>query len=169
MIVDRIEKLGSYVDGEIWKKAIDFLQTLDPDIESGKYVIDGANLYAGIDVYNTKELDECLFEAHRKYIDIQVLLSGAEFIDWAPKCEMESKIAYCDDADCEFFDDPDYIGSRILLRPGMFALFFPEDGHMPQACVEEPSTVKKVVIKVLQDAVTATASAQASCSQNRKS
>lgn len=153
MIVDTLDKWRSYLDGDIWEAAFGFLETLTPETEPGKYVLDGANLYAGIDVYNTKELDECIFEGHRKYIDIQVLLSGIEFIDWAPKAQMETKIDYCGDADCEFFDDPDYIGGRILLRPGMFTVFFPEDAHMPQACVEQPSTVKKVVIKILKESL----------------
>lgn len=157
MIVDKIEKWNTYFDGETWKTAFEFLQTLGPDSETGKVVIDGANLYAGIDVYTTKEIEECLFEGHRKYIDIQVLLEGMEFIDWAPASDLESKIAYCDDADCEFFDDPDFVGGRTLLRPGMFAVFYPEDGHMPQACVEAPSRVKKVVVKVLASALAAEA------------
>lgn len=153
MIIDRIKNWETCFDGEIWAKAFEFLQTLGPDSEPGKYVIDGANLYAGVDVYTTKEIDECLFEGHRKYIDIQVLLDGLEFIDWAPKAELDSKIDYCEEADCEFFSDPDFVGGRVLLRPGMFAVFFPEDGHMPQACVEHPTPVKKVVVKVLARAV----------------
>lgn len=157
MIVDRLEKWNSYFDGDTWKTAFEFLQKMGPDTKVGKVIIDGANLYAGVDVYETKELEECLFEGHRKYIDIQVLLSGMEFIDWAPKSELESKIAYCSDADCEFFDDPEFVGGRILLRPGMFAVFNPEDGHMPQACVEQPSTVRKVVMKVLVSALAAEA------------
>lgn len=168
MIVDKMDKWGTYFEGETWKAAFEFLQTLGPDSEPGKYVIDGANLYAGVDAYTTKEMEECLFEGHRKYIDIQVLLEGIEFIDWAPKSELDSKIPYDDDGDCEFFDDPDLVGGRILLRPGLFAVFFPEDGHMPQTCVEQPSKVKKVVVKVLCDAIAASSGKASAISEEKE-
>jgi YhcH/YjgK/YiaL family protein len=36
----------------------------------------------------------------------------------------------------------------FLLDAGMFAVFFPEDAHMPCILADGPEAVKKVVIKI---------------------
>ncbi len=57
---------------ERWEKAFAFLR----ENESGhagdqRYDIDGDNLYATVSEYMTKNEEDGLYEAHRKYIDIQ--------------------------------------------------------------------------------------------------
>ena len=37
---------------------------------------------------------------------------------------------------------------EMTISDGYFAVFFPQDGHMPQLCVDKPMKVKQVVIKV---------------------
>ena len=36
----------------------------------------------------------------------------------------------------------------MTIGGGYFAIFFPQDGHMPQLSVDEPMMVKKVVVKI---------------------
>jgi beta-galactosidase beta subunit len=36
----------------------------------------------------------------------------------------------------------------MLIGDDYFAIFFPQDGHMPQLCIDVPAPVKKVVVKV---------------------
>ena len=50
--------------------------------------------------------------------------------------------------DVAFYKDKDIKPQNLLLGNGYFAIFFPQDGHMPQLCVDKPELVKKVVIKV---------------------
>ena len=69
MIIDKLENISKY--NIISQKVIDFLNTLTEETETGHYEID-ENSYANIDVYETKSYENCKFEAHKKYIDIQM-------------------------------------------------------------------------------------------------
>jgi YhcH/YjgK/YiaL family protein len=115
------------------------------ELPSGKYEIGKNGMFALISEYETKGISQCFIECHRKYIDIQMLLSGRE------------KIGVCNKKDCkeeEYIEERDFQKlygevSFITLMPGMFAIFFPHDGHMPQAqCADKPESVKKIVVKV---------------------
>jgi beta-galactosidase beta subunit len=54
-------------------KAFHFLQTADlENAEPGRVDIDGDQIFALIQEYNTKPLAQGFWEAHRKYIDIQL-------------------------------------------------------------------------------------------------
>jgi len=83
-------------------------------------------------------------EAHRKYIDIQYLIEGEEWIGW-------KAIEDCAEPDGHFDEDADVIFFRdrpstlLALRPGMFAVFFPQDAHAP---LIGSGNIRKVVLKV---------------------
>ena len=81
MIIDSLENIAFY--NNIPQNVIDFIKTLTPQKEAGRYEID-QNSYANIEIYETKNLKDCKFEAHKNYIDIQILLSGIEELDYTP-------------------------------------------------------------------------------------
>lgn len=37
---------------------------------------------------------------------------------------------------------------EMIIGDGYFAIFFSQDGHMPQLSVDKPKMVKKVVVKI---------------------
>lgn len=128
-------------------KAIDYLTKTDlSHLLPGRYDIDGDNLYAMINEYETKPLYESEWEAHRKYIDIQCMIKGQEQISYANIDRMESKGPYDADHDVLFLlgqsDD------ELLLKEGDVAIFWPEDVHRPGIANKKPVLIKKVVIKV---------------------
>ena len=62
-----------------WNKAFAFLRDNDLEkLELKRYDLDGNNLYVTISEYNTKNPEDAKFEAHKKYIDIQYVISGSE-------------------------------------------------------------------------------------------
>ena len=68
-----------------FKKAIEFLRR--PDIcnmADGRVDIDGQDVFALVQRYETVMTDAPKFEYHRKYIDIQYIVSGKEVMGWAP-------------------------------------------------------------------------------------
>jgi YhcH/YjgK/YiaL family protein len=149
MIADSIQNSPLYPLGPAWDAAFEFLKTLTPDSATGKQVLDGDRQFAGIDVYNTKARTDAKLETHRKYVDIQVLLSGTEVIEIFPKHSLSVSEPYNAERDVEFYKKPEESHATVLLKPGQFLVFFPDDAHMP--CLRagpaaEP--VKKVVIKV---------------------
>lgn len=147
MILDKLENFILYETlHPLFTKAFEFLQSSNfSEFTDGKYEIEGDKLFAMVQEYNTKDESEGKPEAHRKYIDIQFVYSGAELIGIAP---LKDNILISDEPekDLAFYESET---SFIKLEAGMFAVFFPEDLHMPGIKLNQSAKVKKVVIKVL--------------------
>ncbi|MDD4589996.1 MAG: YhcH/YjgK/YiaL family protein [Parabacteroides sp.] len=128
-----------------WEVAFKFLKETDLNaLELGRHDLSDDGTYANVEEYLTK--DSAHFEAHRKYIDIQYLATGKEYIfvtPMEPEKQVETQ-AYDEQRDIEFFDKEEY--TPHLLSPDNFMVFFPEDGHKPCMKVDTNETVKKVVV-----------------------
>ena len=149
MIFDSIDNFDSYFTSDTCVKLINHIKELTSDSDVGKtYVIDD-DLIINIDVYSTKELSNCVLETHEKYVDIQLLLSGEEYIDIYPSENLEVKDEYDNNRDVAFYHVPDVDPVRVKLVPGNFTVLFPQDAHSPQIKVLESCDVKKVVVKII--------------------
>ena len=130
-------------------KAIDFALSTDfRPLESGRYEIDGDNVFAIVNEYTTKPAAECDPEAHREYADIQIMIAGAEKFGYTPLTDQQPDTPYEEEKDVAFYTLPDEFISYITLRPGQFIIFFPSDIHQPEVFTSQPALVKKVVLKV---------------------
>ncbi len=103
--------------------------------------------YAIISTYTTASRDTKEYESHRKYIDVQMLIEGREYIEVAPIGSLEVTQDYSDEKDVLFYSNS-LRGDDILLEPGNPVILMPEDGHMPGVACSEPMAVKKVVVKI---------------------
>jgi biofilm protein TabA len=124
----------------------------------GRHPIDGDRVFLLVSEYETKDPDSCLFETHRRNIDIQMLVSGREYIMVRSAAGMKVHTPYS--PDIEFLDGNDRVGNQapggsirdahtIVLAPGIAVVLFPEDAHKPCVRVSEsPETVRKIVVKV---------------------
>ena len=111
--------------------------------------IDGQNLYATLNLFETQSDDKLFFEAHRDYLDIHVVLSGEERMDIADTAALTpDDAAGKPENDFYAFTDRDPAHQSILLRPGDFLVAFPADAHRVRGQVSGPSEVRKVVFKV---------------------
>jgi len=149
MIYDTLNNIAFYkgLSPDIYE-GLKFLQQVNPDIAVGTYQLT-PNFKAIVSEYTTKEMNENGYEAHRQNIDIQYLLKGKEKIACLPLEELSVTKPYNEETDAAFYNAvSDHSPSTFDLRPGYFAIFFPQDGHMPCLSVNEPEKVKKVVIKV---------------------
>jgi len=124
-----------------------FLRNFDPETPDGRQTLDGDDLFALVQSYDTGPATEKQFEAHRVYIDIQYVASGSERIRYLPTSGLEVETPYSEAADVMFFREP-VVSSSLLLRPGEFAVFFPGDAHKPGCMAGGRERVKKVVVKV---------------------
>jgi YhcH/YjgK/YiaL family protein len=123
----------------------DYLQQTDLEaVEPGTVPIDGDKVFAMHQEYKTKPRAQGLWESHRKYIDIQYVVSGVEQMGFA---NLEQLTTGEYDAAKDFVPH-EGSGSFVLLPAGMFTLFMPTDVHMPGIAVDNPHPVKKVVVKV---------------------
>ena len=136
---------------ERWDKAFAFLKNSDlTKMEVKRYDIDGDNLFAPITEYLTKNEEDAKFEAHRKYIDIQYVISGIEQIDITPMAMKKDILTPYDEVkDLEFLTVTQ--SSVNKATPDRFFIFFPSDIHRPGLKAEQNSPVRKVVVKVKID------------------
>ena len=147
MIIDKIENSHRYkgLNTRI-EKAFEYIRNTDlKNIQPGRYEIDGENVFALISDYKTKPESEGKLEAHRKYIDVQYVIEGEELMGYSPLGNQEILEPYKEENDIIFFKGEK---SFTKVSSGMFAIFFPEDVHMPGISSENISEVKKLVIKV---------------------
>ena len=148
MIVDLVANIGQYKTlGDRMAVAIDYIQKNDfKTMAPGKYTIDGDAVFAMVNEYDTKEEKEAKPETHKKYIDIQLMVSGTECMGYLPLIGQPSSVAYNPDKDVEFYL---LKCSLIEVNEGMFAIFYPQDIHQPGVLKGTSAPIKKVVVKVL--------------------
>lgn len=145
MIIDRIENVMFY------EKLLPCLSAgmakvkeLGDTPEVGRYEFEGGFLM--VQQGSTKPMEEGTFEAHRKYIDVQIILDGAEELAWRPISDLTSVIPYDETKDQERFD-----GSKencMLISKGMFYAAYPEDGHKAVSHTAVPHSFTKIVMKL---------------------
>lgn len=149
MIIDKVENMPMYYGvnaafEKIYAFLAEYKASPKPD---GKYELDGDRLFVSVSSYDTVSPQGRLPEAHRKYADVQVMLSGRELIGWAPLNGMKQESGDLINGDCAFFSGGTL--SNLLLDEDIFALFMPQDAHMPCLAVDGSEKITKAVFKVL--------------------
>lgn len=152
MIHDTLENSARYEAlSPRFAQAFAYLRGVDGTQELGRVDITGDDVFAIVQTYTTKPQEKALFEAHRRYIDVQFIHSGRETILWAPlKTMQEPTMEYNAEKEAALWKlVPDV--TELHLTAGHFAILYPEDAHAP--CVQwgEPGEVFKVVVKVAVD------------------
>jgi biofilm protein TabA len=146
MILDTLKNADKYTSlHKNFSRAFEFIRNTDlAGIEAGKYPINGDDLHASVSLKDGYKMSEAKFEAHDRYIDIQVCPSGVEMIGWKPRKDcVDPKAPYDAQKDVIFYNDQP--ATYFELHEGQFAIFFPDDVHAPMIG-EGP--IKKLVLKV---------------------
>ena len=94
--------------------------------------------------YETIPLEEAFFEAHKKYLDVHLIMSGAERVD----ISHPDVLTLFDHKD-DFYAYQGEAEQTLLLTPGSFLVVFPGDAHRIKVQVRGPENVSKVVFKLL--------------------
>jgi YhcH/YjgK/YiaL family protein len=148
MILDLLVHANSYDKlGSGFAAGLAWLAKFDPQTADGRYEIDGDNVYALVQSYDTAAPSEKKYESHRVYADIQYVAAGSELILYAPTAQLQAATAYDGTKDFLLYADPAST-TPLLLGPGRFAVFLPQDGHKPGCIDGAACRMKKVVIKV---------------------
>ena len=99
----------------------------------GRHVIDGDNIFFEVSEVSTMPASAALFEAHRRYLDIHVTLSGEEWFGHAMVKHLEEVEPYSAEKDVAR-----YKGEGVYLQAA----------HKPKIFFKEPGMVRKLVLKV---------------------
>lgn len=146
MIIDKLENLDKYVAvNPLFAQAVDYLKNTNLEaVEPGtKLELKGNDLRVNFAQTKPKTKEEARLETHRDFIDIQIPLSGIEIMGYTPADELP-QAEYNAEKDITFYEG--LAESYVSVKPGMFAIFFPQDGHAPGIT---ETGVRKVIVKVL--------------------
>lgn len=146
MIKDKLSNAKTYFGiSESLRRGFEWLINNDlVNMADGKHVIDGENIFANVQSYETK--DAAPFEGHRKYIDIQYMIKGKEKVGVTDYTNCTTKEAYNIEKDIEFLDSEKK--TYQIFEEGNFLVFFPQDAHQPALNPDKKLFVKKVIVKV---------------------
>lgn len=154
MIIDNIKNIPQllpHINGRL-QQALQFLYTAELEKLTGKFEVDGRNIHVAISDYETKPRNEKKAETHVKYVDIQLVLKGAERVYTH---DLISELSIVEDVreskDAIFYDVQEY--DSHVLSAGRFAVYYPWEVHRPgcDPVDGQGNQVRKMVIKVLMD------------------
>lgn len=147
MIVDTIENLGKYVAlNPLFADVVEFLKNHDlQSMEPGKYPIKDKDLFMNLQVAQQRTKDTAFLETHIEMIDIQIPITCAETFGYTPLCDLPA-FDYNAEKDITKYGDTKP-QTFVTVNPGQFAIFFPQDGHMP--CIIDEPEIKKAIFKIM--------------------
>lgn len=94
----------------------------------------------------TKAFTEGTFEAHKKYIDVQILLDGSEEIAWKDLGDLTEVIPYDEEKDAARYNGT--FEHSIMINKGMFWAAFPHDGHKAISHSGKQHNFTKIILKL---------------------
>ena len=150
MIFDVLENCEFYYGlHKNFEKAFEFIKKAEAEnLPAGRYDFGGEDIFAHIQEYDSKDPEKYKFEGHRKYIDIQYVMSGIEEIDVLNIKNAQLGEGYIPEREVEFFCGGEKIGKYVLGK-GEYGIFYPTDLHKPGLMHKGKSLpVKKVLVKV---------------------
>ncbi len=153
MIFDKMDNISDYFEElPLLKKVEEFVADFNyKKLSDGTYEIDGKRVFAMVQSYRTKQqTQEMMFEAHKKYIDLQYIVNGIEKIRWAKLDKVDLiEERYSSGGDIAFYE-----GNAMFdftLTKGTFLLLYPEDAHLPGLSAQKDINVRKIVFKIQVD------------------
>lgn len=147
MIYDHIKNIGLYKGlSPAIDLALDYVASVTPDVEIGTHLLD-LGVKAVVSEYVTRPTNELGYEAHRRYIDIQLAVIGTELVRCKPLAQVSETLPYDEAGDAARYADCP--GLDTVIGEGYFLLVFPDDAHEPGLAPGGVcAPVKKVVMKV---------------------
>ncbi len=146
MIIDTLDNLEKYIKlHPDFKTVFDYLKLHNlNNMECGRHELKGNEVFFNLQEYETKPVQK--LEAHKKYIDIQVMINGEEYMGYTNIENTKVIEEYNEEKDVMFLN-----GNVDKLRADnkTFLIFYPEDAHMPALCTDKPQKVKKAIFKIL--------------------
>lgn len=131
----------------VWREAFTWLQQMPGNVAKGMHQLRGTDLYANVMEYETLPREQCIFETHRKFVDLQYTIAGGEVIGWRLAAGLEAAGSYDAGRDVQFYRQA-AASASVGMPPGYFSIFYPSDAHLPRVADGVQASVYKVVIKV---------------------
>ncbi|MDR3555156.1 MAG: YhcH/YjgK/YiaL family protein [Syntrophobacteraceae bacterium] len=148
MIYDTLENFPKYFQSDTALfQALSFAHRFDSSNPDGRYEIKGEDIFALVSSYQTSPAGCHSFEIHRRYADVQVVLEGEEAVEVSLSAEVNAVGDYDQKSDKVTLEAPGDL-VRLVLRPGCFAVIYPNEAHRPNCDLQGKARVRKMVVKV---------------------
>lgn len=139
--------ISKLLPGEVWGEALGWIRENAATADLGIHELRGDLMFVNVMAYNSERRENCRFESHRRYIDLQYTIEGLEGIDYKNGGDLEDEGAYDAEKDL-LFHLPSEPTCTLPITGGRFCVFFPEDAHRPKVALNEPSPLRKLVVKI---------------------
>ena len=146
MILSNLSQSDRYATlHPLFPRAFEFMRNTDLlALAPGRYPIMGEQLFAIVESVPGRAREAAKLECHRKYIDIQLVLEGADEMGWKALADCRDPVSdYSAEKDIQFFHDAP--ATWIATPPGAFCIFFPDDAHAP---LVSDGNIRKVIFKI---------------------
>ena len=149
MIIGNITNKGMYLGTHPrMKQAFEFVDAcFARGTAPGRYEIDGDNLFAMVFRYAPQENENPRYETHDEYIDLQCMLSGSETHWYISRKNTTDPTPYNTENDITFYPFSGE-GSKLSLSAGDFAVYFPQDAHLPGMADGSAEECIRIVVKI---------------------
>lgn len=146
MILDTLDRLESYGSlSPYMNKVLDFFHNTDlTALKPGRIVLHGDDIFVSVNHQDAQTREQVPIEAHKEYIDIQVPITADEEMGFVSAAYMpEPSVPYNKEKDVAFY--PGLCDNYLIIRKGMFVVFFPGEGHAPAIT---DSGILKLIVKI---------------------
>lgn len=146
MILSPLSQLSHYTAlHPLFPQVLDFIQQTDfHTLAAGVHPILGEELFVIVEKVSGRSREAAKLECHRRYIDIQLVLSGVDEMGWRAVADCRQPIdEFNTTRDIQFFEDAP--SAWIATPPETFCLFFPDDAHAPLVSSGE---IHKLIFKI---------------------
>ena len=130
----------SGLTSERLEEYLGLLRGISADTPLGRYELEDGAFYL-VQECKGRPREGAKFESHKRYIDVQYIVDGEEDMEVADISTLTLSDEYDEEADYMLHTGA---GALIHFKPGDFAVYFPNDGHMPSL----DGATRKVVIKI---------------------
>ncbi|MEX2055267.1 MAG: YhcH/YjgK/YiaL family protein [Candidatus Andersenbacteria bacterium] len=138
----------------IWEQAFAWIEEKATHLPDGEHEIQGRELYVNLHHADLLPRHDGVYEAHQYYIDLHYCLEGGELIEWAPVTGLTARTEYDPEKDYTLFELRAEATSCVMM-PHTFAIFLPNEAHMPKISDGKNKRVRKAVVKIKMDVLKA--------------
>ncbi len=131
------------------QEAINYLLNADiKEEDAGKTFVVDDDFYYIVKSYETKDVSDCKFESHKKYVDIQYMIKGTEAMSLIDVNRVSPTTEYNEEKDIMFFENPKEECATLTLSGGNYVTFYPSDAHRPSMKAQNKEVILKAIGKV---------------------
>ena len=151
MIYDHLNNLDSYRFTEPGiAQVLEAAKSYTPEnFPNTRVVLDGDHVFMNMPSYETHDLEKAVMEAHRKYVDVMVMIEGRETIYVKNTDRLQDVYSPYEEGRDALLAHMDNDVIPVDMQPGDFLVLLPQDAHAPGCHAGAPCKVKKIIGKVL--------------------